>query len=111
LQRLKQMSRDKSDELDHQFTRVHWLEEDNARLLTQTGEVNTLVDDLEERGHVRDEELAQARHERDVPGATAEHKAQEVEAQAAELWRNAAALEQRDRALEAKEAEEAPQGG
>jgi len=99
------MSRDKSDELAHQFTRVYWLEEDNARLLTQIGEVNALVDDLEERGHMWEEELAQARRERDVQRAAAEHKAQEVEAQAAELRQNAAALEQKDKALEAKEAE------
>ena len=65
-QRLKQMSRDKCDELAHQFTRVYWLEEDNARLLTQIGEVNALVDDFEERGHMWEEELAQARRERDV---------------------------------------------
>jgi hypothetical protein len=34
LQQLKQMSHDKSDELAHQYTRVHWLEQDNARLIT-----------------------------------------------------------------------------
>ena len=65
-QRLKQMSHDKSDELAHQFTRVHWLEEDNARLLAQIGEVNAQVSELEEREHVREEELAQARREHDV---------------------------------------------
>ena len=34
LHQLKQMSHDKSDELAHQYTRVHWLEQDNAHLLT-----------------------------------------------------------------------------
>ena len=69
------MSRDKSDELAHQFTRVHWLEEDNAHLLTQIGEVNAQVSELEEQDHVREEELAQARCERDMQRAVAEHKA------------------------------------
>ena len=87
------MSRDKSDELAHQFTKVYWLEEDNARLLTQIGEVNALVDDLEEWGHMWEEELAQACRERDVQRAAAEHKAQEVEVQATELWQNADVLE------------------
>ena len=41
------MSCYKSDELAHQFTRVYWLEE-----------VNALVDHLEERGHMREEDLA-----------------------------------------------------
>ena len=76
---------DKSDELAHQFTRVYWLEEDNACLLNQIGAVNALVGHLEERGHMREEE--------------------EVEAQAAELRQNVAVPEQRDKALEAKEAE------
>ena len=50
---------------------------------------------------MREEELAQARRERDVQRAAAEHRAQEVEAQAAELRQNAAVLEQKDKALEA----------
>jgi len=33
------MSRDKSDELAHQYTRVYWLEQDNARLLAQISKV------------------------------------------------------------------------
>ena len=86
------MLRDKSDELAYQFTRVYWLEEDNASLLTQIGKVNALVDDLEERGHVREEELAQAHRERDMQRAAAEHKAMEVESQAAVLRQNAEAL-------------------
>jgi hypothetical protein len=81
------MSRDKSDELAHQYTRVYWLEQDNARLLAQIGEVISLVSDLEERDHVREDELAQACCERDVQRAAAEQKAQEVEAQAPELRR------------------------
>ena len=105
LQQLKQMSRDKSDELAHQYTRVHWLEQDNTHLLAQIGEVNALVSDLEERDCKREEELAQARRERDAQRAAAEQKAQEVEAQAAKLRWNAAALEQKNKAVEAKEAE------
>jgi hypothetical protein len=87
------MSRDKCDELAHRFARMYWLVEDNARLLTQIGEVNALVDDLEKRGHVREEELAQARRERDVQRAAADHKAQEVEVQAAELRHNVVAID------------------
>ena len=78
---------DKSDKLAHQYTRVHWLEQDNAHLLTQIGETNALVSDLEERDHVREVELTQAHREHDVQRATAEQKVQEVEAQAAKLRR------------------------
>ena len=79
MQRLKQMSLDKSEELACQYTRAYMLAEDNARLLTQISEVNARVDELEERDHVREEELAQARRERDRQRATAEDKAQVVE--------------------------------
>jgi len=98
LQQLKQMSRDKSDGLAQQYTRVHWLEQDNAHLLTQIGKANALVSDLEARDRVREEALAQARREHDVQRAAAEREAQNVEAQVA-------ALQQKYAALEAKEAE------
>ena len=98
LQLLKQMLCDKSDELAHQFTRVYWLEKDNARLIMQIDEANTLVSDLEARDRVREEALAQARREHDVQRAAAEREAQNVEAQVA-------ALQQKYAALEAKEAE------
>ena len=96
---------DKSDKLAHQYTRVHSLEQDNAHLLTQIGETNALVSDLEVRDHVWEEELAQAHRERDTQRATAEQKAQEVEAQVTELQRNAIVLEQKHEALEATEPE------
>ena len=73
------MSLDKSEELACQYTRAYLLAEDNARLLTQIGEVNARVDELEERDHVREEELAQARRKRDRQRAAAEHKTQVVE--------------------------------
>ena len=41
---------------------------------------------------MREEELVQAHRERDVQRAAAEHKAQEVEARATKLRRNAVAL-------------------
>ena len=59
------MSLDKSEELGCRYTREYVLAEDNARLLTQISEVNARVDELEERDHVREEELAQARREHD----------------------------------------------
>ena len=65
MQQLKQMSLDKSEELGCQYTWAYVLVEDNNRLLTQISEVNAWVDELEERNHVREEELAQARRERD----------------------------------------------
>ena len=46
LQRLKQMSLDKSEELGCRYTREYVLAEDNARLLTQISEVNARVDEL-----------------------------------------------------------------
>ena len=52
------MSLDKSEELTCQYTRAYMLAKDNARLLTQISEVNARVDELEERDHVREEELA-----------------------------------------------------
>ena len=58
LQQLKQMLLDKSEELGCQYTRAYLLAEDNASLLTQISEVNSRVDELEERDHVREEELA-----------------------------------------------------
>jgi len=70
---------DKSEELGSQYTRAYLLAEDNTRLLTQIREVNSRVDELEERDHVREEELAQARRERNRQRAAAEHMAQVVE--------------------------------
>ena len=99
------MSLDKSEELGCQYTRAYVLAEDNARLFTQISEINAWVDELEERDHVREEELAQACREHDRQRATAEHKAQVVEEQATELRQKDQALEQRDKALEAKVAE------
>ena len=73
------MSLDKSEELGCQYTRAYVLAKDNAHLLTQISGVNARVDELEERDHVREEELAQARRERDRQRAAAEHKTQVVE--------------------------------
>ena len=69
------MSLDKSEELACQYTRAYVLAEDNARLLTQISKVNARVDELEERDHVREEELAQARRKRDWQRAADEDKA------------------------------------
>ena len=79
------MSLDKSEELAYQYTRAYVLAEDNACLLTQISEVNARVDELEDRDHAREEELAQSRRKRDWQRAADEHKAQVVKDQAAEL--------------------------
>ena len=71
------------------------MDEANAR----TGQVFP----LEARN--RELELAWANGERDAQQAAAYQKAQEAEAQAAELQRSAVVLEQKDKALKAKEAE------
>ena len=92
------MSLDKSEELAYQYTRAYVLAEDNACLLMQIGKVNARVDELEERDHVREEELAQARCERKRQRAATEHKAQVVKVQAAEL-------RQKDQVLMVKERE------
>jgi hypothetical protein len=59
------MSLDNSEDLGSQYTRAYLLAEDNTRLLTQISEVNARVDELEQRDHVREEELAQAHRERE----------------------------------------------
>jgi len=93
-----QMSRDKSVELAQQYSRVHWLEQYNASLVARLGNANTLVSNLGARNHALEEELARAHGDRDAQRAMAEQKAQEVELQTS-------ALQQKDEALEAREAE------
>ena len=74
-------------------------------MVARMNEANILVSDLGARQHVLEEELIRAVDERDAQRAVAEQKPQEVEAQAAELRRNAVALERKDKVLEAKGAE------
>ena len=45
-QLLLHILRDKSVELDQQYSKVHWLERYNASLIDRLGEANTLVSDL-----------------------------------------------------------------
>ena len=97
MQRLKQISREKSAELAQQYSKVQWLEQWNATLVARLGEANTLVSDLGAQDRARKEELARAIGERDAQRAAAEQRAWEVELQTT-------ALRQKDEALEARAA-------
>ena len=85
LQWLREISRNKSTELARLYFQVCWLAQYNASLVVRTIEANTLVTDLGACQRAPEEELAQATSERDAQRATADLKAQKVEAQAAEL--------------------------
>ena len=100
LQQLLSMSREKNERLTWLHSRVHWLDSYNATLVTRLEKANARVDQVtpwEARIRGLEQELARATGERDA--------AQEAEAHEAELLRAKAALEQRDQALETKEAE------
>ena len=85
LQRLRGISHNKSAELTWLYSQVRWLGQYNAKLVVRTIEANTLVTDLGARQNALEEELAKTSSERDAQGATVEQRAQEAEAQAAEL--------------------------
>ena len=84
-QRLREISRNKSTELARLYSQVRWLGQHNASLVVRTIDTNTLVTDLGARQRALEEELAHFANERDAQRAAVERKAQEVEAQAAEL--------------------------
>jgi len=67
-------------------------------------EANTLVTDLGARQRALEEELVRAANERDAQRVAAERKAQEVEAQAAELQRKEAELQGKEAELRRKKA-------
>ena len=85
MQRLRDISRKKSDELTQLYSQIRWLGQHNADLVLQNIDVNTKMTDLGVRQQALEEELARTAGERDVQRAAAEQKAQEAKAQAAEL--------------------------
>ena len=105
LQRLRDISRKKSDELNRLYSQMCWLGQHNADLVLKNIDANTKMTDLGARQQVLEEELARTASERDVQRAAVEQKAQEADAQSAELQRVRAALEQKEVELQHKEAE------
>ena len=69
LQRLREISLNKSAELARLYSQVRWLGQYNAKLVIRTIEANTLVTDLGAHQHALEEELAQAANERDAQRA------------------------------------------
>ena len=67
------------------YSQMSQLGQHNAELVLKNIEANTLVTDLGVRQRALEEELVQTANERDAQRATADLKAQKVEAQAAEL--------------------------
>jgi hypothetical protein len=80
LERLREISHNKSAELARLYSQLRWLGQYNASLVVRTIEANTLVNDLGARQCALEEELAQAANERDAQRAAVERKAQEVKA-------------------------------
>ena len=99
LQRLREISRNKSTELARLYSQVRWHGQHNADLVVRTIEANTMVTDLGVRQHALEKELAQTANEHDSQRAAAEQRSQEVEVQAAELQRARTALEQKEAEL------------
>jgi len=104
LQRLRDISRRKSTELTRLYSQMSWLGQYNANLVLQNIDTNTQLTSLGAHQRVL-EELARTAGERDIQMAAAEQKAQEAEAQTAELQRIRTALEQKEAELQRKEAE------
>ena len=73
--------------------------------MLQNIDANTKMTDLGARQQALEEELARTAGERDVQRYAAEQKAQEAEAQTAELQRTRTALELKETELQRKEAE------
>ena len=93
LQRLRDISRKKSDELNWLYSQMCWLGQHNADLVLKNIDANTKMTDLGAHQRALEEELAQTTGERDVQRAAAEQKTQEANARTAELQRVSAALE------------------
>ena len=104
LQRLREISCNKSAELVRLYSQVRWLGQYNASLVVRMIEANTLVTDLGARQRALEEELVQAANERDAQRAAAERKAQEAEAMAAELQRKEAELRSKEAELQREKA-------
>src|SRR6185312_1081314 len=104
-QQLREISREKSAEMNRLYSQMSQLGQHNAELVLKNINANTKMADLGARQRALEEELARVAGERDVQRAAAEEKAQEAEAQAAELQRLRTALEERAREVEAQSAE------
>ena len=96
LQRLREISRNKSAELTRLYSHVRWLGQYNADLVLRTIDANTLVTNLGARQRALEEELPKTAGECDAQRAAAEQRAREAEAQAVELQRARTALEQKE---------------
>ena len=77
-QRLRDISRRKSDELNRLYSQMRWLGQHNADLVLKNIDANTMMTDLGARQWALEEELAQTAGERDVQRAAAEQKALEA---------------------------------
>jgi len=105
LQRLRDISHNKSAEMTWLYSQVRRLGQHNASLVLRSVDANTRVSDLEACQQALEEELAWTAGERDVQRAAAEQKAQEAEAQTAKLQRTRMAFELKEAELQCKEAE------
>ena len=105
LQRLRDISREKSDEMTRMYSQMSQLGQHNAELVLKNIEANTKMADLGARQQALEEDLARVTGERDVQKAAVEQKAREAEAQAAELQRLRTALEEKAREAEAQSTE------
>ena len=77
------------------YSQMSQLGQHNAELVLKNIDENTKMADLGARQHSLEEDLARATGERDVQRSAAEQRAQETEAQAAELQRLRTALEEK----------------
>jgi len=66
LQRLRDISRKKSDELNRLYSQMCWLGQHNADLVLQNIDANTKITDLGARQWALEEELARIAEERDI---------------------------------------------
>ena len=105
LQRLRDISHKKSDQLTRLYSQMRRHGQHNADLVVKNIDANTKMTDLGARQRALEEELARTAGERDVQRAAVEQKAQEAEAQTAQLQRVRTALEQKEAELQRKEAE------
>ena len=92
LQRLRDISPEKSAEMTRMYSQMSQPGRHNAELVLKNIDANTKMADLGARQQVLEEELARVTDERNVQKAAAEQKAREAEAQAAELQRLRTAL-------------------
>ena len=80
LQRLREISREKSAEMTRLYSQMSWLGQHNAELVPKNIEANTKMADLGARQQALEEGLARVTGKCDVQRAAAEQKAREAEA-------------------------------